>query len=210
MIDVTTMAEVTTTTSRRSRKPRSTASPEDQERAILDAAEVEFATAGVSRANMDEVARSAGVSRSTLYRRFPNKDTLLTVVATRVYERGMARLEESVAGLGPRAAVAEAFAVGAEMVSTDPLMRRLVIEESEMRDITSAVNALFIEMVSERVAQTLRTAGAEMPDEDLREATEIHVRLVISYLENPAADQSKQDPDAVRELASKFLAPMIW
>lgn len=204
------MAGVSTSTTRRSRKPRSTASPADQELAILDAAESEFATAGVGRASMDEVARRAGISRSTLYRRFPNKDTLLMVVATRVYERGMARLEAAVEGLGPRAAVVEAFAVGAEMVSTDPLLRRLVIEESEIRDITAAVNSLFIDMVSERVAQTLRKAGAEMPDEDLREATEIHVRLVISYLETPNADEVKQTPEAVRELATKFLAPMIW
>ena len=40
---------------------------------ILAAAEVEFAETGVRKANVDTVAARAGVSRSTLYRRFASK-----------------------------------------------------------------------------------------------------------------------------------------
>ncbi len=192
------------------RKARNTASPEDQEQAILAAAEVEFTDVGVRRANMDEVAAQAGVSRSTLYRRFPNKEALLLAGANDLYERGMQRLMAAVVGLGPAEAVVEAFAEGAVMISEDPLMRRLVLTDSEMRGITSAVTSLFIDMVTDRVAGTLRESGATMPDDDLRQAVELHVRLVISYLEVPATDERKQQPDAVRELAAKYLAPMIW
>ncbi|GAC67780.1 TetR/AcrR family transcriptional regulator [Gordonia soli] len=192
------------------RKARNTASPEDQEAAILAAAAVEFTAAGVRRANVDEVAARAGVSRSTLYRRFPNKEALLLAVANQLYERGMKRLEQAAQGLGPREALVEAFATGAEMVSEDPLMRRLVLTDAEMKGITSSVTALFIDMVTDRVAATLRAAGAEMPAEDLLEAVEVHVRLVISFLEVPASDPERQRPEVVRAFATKFLAPMIW
>ncbi len=192
------------------RKARSTATVEDQESAILTAAAAEFAAVGARRANMDEVAASAGVSRSTLYRRFPNKEGLLLAVAQDAYERGMTRLEETVIGLGAREAVVEAFATGAEMVSTDPLLSRMVLEDYEVRGLAASINTLFIEMVTERVVQTLRAAGATMPDARLHQAVEIHVRLVISYLENPASDPGRATREYVRDLAETFLAPMIY
>lgn len=192
------------------RKAHNTGTVEDQESAILVAAASEFASVGARRASMDEVAAAAGVSRSTLYRRFPNKEVLLLAVATDTYEKGMVRLEASVAGLGAREAVVEAFAAGAEMVSTDPLLSRMVLEDFEVRNLTAPVNTLFIELVASRVAQTLRNAGATMPDAQLHQAVELHVRLVISYLENPSSDPTHTSPAYARELAEVFLAPMIY
>ncbi|GED99860.1 putative transcriptional regulator, TetR family protein [Gordonia spumicola] len=192
------------------RKPRVTTSPSDQEEAILAAAAGEFAEVGVRRANMDEVARVAGVSRSTLYRRFPNKDNLLLAVANRTFEAGMERIERGVEGLGPADAVIEAFATGADMVENDPLLRRVVIEDVEIRSITATVSSLFLVMVTERVARTLRRAGATMPDDDLLQAVELHVRLVTSFLESPVDDPERRTPEHVRAMAAKFLAPMIY
>ena len=193
-----------------SRKVRNTDSPEAQEAAILAAAGEEFTAVGVRRANVDEVAARAGVSRSTLYRRFPNKEALLLAVADDAYERGMVKLEEAAVGLGPKAALVEAFALGASMIVEDPLLHRIVMTDLEMKSITATMTSLFIDMVTQRVAATLRTEGAEMPEDDLLQAVEIHVRLVISYLETPSSDESRQQPEYVREFATKFLAPMIW
>lgn len=201
---------MTTDTGARRRKVRNTETPENQNAAIIAAAAAEFTEVGVRRANVDEVARRAGVSRSTLYRRFPNKEALLLGVAAEFYEQGMMRLERSVRGLGPREAVVEAFAAGAAMITEDPLLNRMVLTDYEMRSITNTVTALFIDVATGRVATTLRKAGAQMPDDDLLQAVELHVRLVISFLETPASDGSRHRPERVRELAEKYLAPMIW
>ncbi len=51
--------------------------------AILDAAVVEFEQHGFRRVALDDVARRARVSRTTIYRRFSNKDELIAAVIER-------------------------------------------------------------------------------------------------------------------------------
>ena len=49
-------------------------------RQVLDAAIVELASSGYARFRMDEVAVRAGVNRTTIYRRWPNRLALVTAV----------------------------------------------------------------------------------------------------------------------------------
>ncbi|MET4430998.1 MULTISPECIES: TetR/AcrR family transcriptional regulator [unclassified Mycolicibacterium] len=51
--------------------------------AILDAALAEFERHGYRRVALDDVARRAGVSRTTIYRRFANRDELVGAVVER-------------------------------------------------------------------------------------------------------------------------------
>lgn len=192
------------------RKARVTTSPQEQEAAILAAAATEFTDVGVRQANMDSIAKSAGVSRSTLYRRFPSKDNLLIALANATFERGMIELEQAMEGREPREAVVEAFAHGAHMIDTDPLLHRMVVDDAEIRTLTASMSGIFIDMVADRVAATLRRIGATMPEDELRQAVEIHVRLVISYLEVPISDETQRTPEAIRALAATFLAPMVY
>lgn len=58
--------------------------PDQSTEAILDAALVEFDQHGIRRVALDDVARRAGgVSRTTIYRRFANKDDLVSAVMDR-------------------------------------------------------------------------------------------------------------------------------
>lgn len=194
-----------------SRKVRNTASPREQEDAILEAARGELEDNGIRRTGVDDVAKRAGVSRSTLYRRFPNKEALLLGVAERIYLDGMMLLEQATVGHGPQEAVVEAFLAGAQLVNNDPLIRRMMVDERDaLKGITNSVTGLFIEIVTGRIMKTLRAAGAKMPDEDLHAVTEILVRLVISYLDTPAMDESRSEPEAVRDYAQRYLATMVW
>jgi AcrR family transcriptional regulator len=53
-------------------------------RQVIDAAIVELAGSGYARFRMDEVATRAGVNRTTLYRRWPNRMALVTAVLDRL------------------------------------------------------------------------------------------------------------------------------
>ena len=132
-------------------------------------------------------------------------------MAERIYLDGMMLLEQATVGHGPQEAVVEAFLAGAQLVNNDPLIRRMMVDERDaLKGITNSVTGLFIEIVTGRIMKTLRAAGAKMPDEDLHAVTEILVRLVISYLDTPAMDESRSEPEAVRDYAQRYLATMVW
>jgi len=70
--------------------------PRDQraEDALLDAALALFVDGGLTATTFDGVARRAGVSRSTLYRRWKTRDDLLLAALTSLRSRAEAGLED--------------------------------------------------------------------------------------------------------------------
>src|SRR5688572_19738131 len=70
--------------------------------AILDAAVVEFEQHGFRRVALDDVARRAGVSRTTIYRRFSNKDELIAAVIERENVVLFAEIADELKHAGPQ------------------------------------------------------------------------------------------------------------
>src|SRR6478672_718412 len=70
--------------------------------AILDAAVVEFERHGFRRVALDDVARRARVSRTTIYRRFSNKDDLVAAVIERENVRLFADIATELKQAGPQ------------------------------------------------------------------------------------------------------------
>ena len=178
--------------------------------AILDAAQRVFEQYGARRANVEDVARAAGVSRSTLYRAYPNKDVLLEAVLVRELDAFLTELDRVAADLQPRQAVVECFARGMALTREIPLLARLA--ESEPDVVTAAGAASQSSLVlgsADRVAGTLRRAGATMPDSELRAVAELMLRLAWTFLLNPRGGLDVTDEEAVREYARRYLAPMV-
>ncbi|ATQ42735.1 TetR/AcrR family transcriptional regulator [Caulobacter mirabilis] len=71
-------------------RPRSAAA----DTAILEAAVALFAEQGVEGASIDQIARRAGVTRATLYRRWATKEALLVEAIGRLREGGDERVED--------------------------------------------------------------------------------------------------------------------
>jgi AcrR family transcriptional regulator len=69
---------------------------------ILDAALAEFERHGVRRVALDDVARRAGVSRTTIYRRFANRDDLMAAVIERENAALFADIAEELKSAGPQ------------------------------------------------------------------------------------------------------------
>jgi TetR/AcrR family transcriptional regulator len=177
---------------------------------ILDAARGVFEQYGARRANVEDVARAAGVSRSTLYRAYPNKQALLEAVLVQEFDVFLTELDRVAADLPPQEAVVECFTRGMALTREIPLLARLTQSEPEL--VTAAGIASHSAMVllsAARVAGTLRRAGATMPDEELETVAELMLRVAWTYLLNPEGRLDVTDPARVRDHARRYLAPLV-
>ncbi|MGE2814988.1 TetR/AcrR family transcriptional regulator [Mycobacterium heidelbergense] len=181
----------------------------DLERTILDTARAVFETYGVRRANIEDVAARAGVSRSTVYRRFPTKDDLLEQVVRREAELFFATLDRATAGCDPRQAVIEAFALGVRLVQDSPLYSRIVDSEPELLGMFSRSHAFPIRQFADGIAHTLRRCGAEIPEAELADIADILLRVALGIIVFPTDRLDISDDAAVRGYAARYLVPII-
>ena len=106
---------------------------EPAEDAVLDAARECVLAVGFRRTTFSDVARRAGVSRMTLYRRFPDLETLLSALMTREFGRVVEEARDAGAGAGSCRERAVAMVTrAAERLHADPLFDRLLDVDPEL------------------------------------------------------------------------------
>ncbi|MCV7378116.1 TetR family transcriptional regulator [Mycobacterium alsense] len=181
----------------------------DLERTILDTAREVFETYGVRRANIEDVAARAGVSRSTVYRRFPTKDALFEHVVRRESEHFFKTLDRATARCDPQEAVIEAFALGVRLIRDSPLYSRIAESEPELFGMFSRSRAFPIRRFADGIARTLRRCGADIPDPDLANIADILLRVALGIIVFPTDRLDTSDPAAVRAYAARYLVPII-
>lgn len=184
----------------------------EQEAAILKAAAEEVALVGVGRASMDVIARQAGVSRSTLYRRFPSRDALITELGRQTFDFAMARLQTVGIESGAKEAAVAAFCEGLRLLTSEPVMRRFLRLDGDLTVMAGMFDEAeeFLQSASAGMAKGLRAAGATMPDADLLAVCELYIRLATSLAQVRTPVLDVRDDDAVRAYALAHLAPLVW
>lgn len=89
--------------------------------AVLDAARIEFERHGMRRANMDAIARRAGVSRRTLYRRFPTKEALFEHLIEAESLGIFGQLAVAANGQDAQGAIVECFTLAMRLITESRL-----------------------------------------------------------------------------------------
>src|ERR1700738_3620137 len=98
--------------------------------AILDAAVVEFEQRGFRRVALDDVARRAGVSRTTIYRRFANREELVAAVIERENVALFADIAAELKNAGPQSNYyVEAFTLSILRFRRHRVLNRMITEE---------------------------------------------------------------------------------
>lgn len=100
---------------------------------LLDAARASVMAVGVRRTTMSDVARRAGVSRQTAYRRHPDAASLLSSLMTREFGRVLEATAAEVAGRATaRERVVELVAGSCERLVAEPLFVRILDVDPEL------------------------------------------------------------------------------
>lgn len=113
------------------RARKSTARVSDD--ALLDAARKCVLAVGLRRTSLAEIARTAGVSRMTLYRRFPDVGTILSALMTREFGVVLRRASEQGAGAPTaRERLTRSAVASVRLLNENPLMRAVADKDAEV------------------------------------------------------------------------------
>jgi len=185
--------------------------PDAATQAILDAALVEFDRHGIRRVALDDVARRAGVSRTTIYRRFANRDDLVAAVMDRENSRLFTDIAAELKNSRPQSnPYVEAFTsailrsrdhrVLHHMISDDPALTLELARRHHhgaVSRIEQALQVIFPPGFADRV-------GADA----VRELAENTWRYAIMLLLLPGAEPV-ETPDEIRAFATRHFMPSL-
>ncbi|MER6630252.1 helix-turn-helix domain-containing protein [Streptomyces sp. NPDC000987] len=181
---------------------------------LLDAAYEQFCRMGIRRSTMADVARLAGVSRITVYRRFATKDQLVEQVVRREFRRYFDRFildirdAETVADR-----VVLGFASSLRAIRRNRLIGGLMAAEPDavvpsMTGDGGRTLSVVQQFVASRLGQEQR-AGNVSPGVDVDLVAEMMVRVSASFLVIPSHVIDLDDEEQVRAVARRFLVPML-
>jgi AcrR family transcriptional regulator len=104
----------------------------DDDGRVLDAARACVLDIGFRRTTLTDVARRAGVSRMTLYRRYPDLEAVFAALMTREFGRLVARAGSVADGETARERTVAMVVHGARALAADPLFVRLLDVDPEL------------------------------------------------------------------------------
>lgn len=177
---------------------------------LLEGAARCFVDVGVTKTTMAEIAAAAGVTKPTLYRRFPDKQHVVEALVARETAAFLARLRaEAAAARDAPQALEAVFATAVRWLDRHPFLRRSLALEPQLLlplltapggPVLEAGLTLFREVVARGTA-----AGELRRDLDPDRVAEVWWRLVLSYALTPALGVRPTDAPALRALAREAL-----
>lgn len=180
---------------------------------IIEAAVRQFELFGINRSTVEQITRRAGLSRVTLYRRFPGKRQLIEAVMMRKLTGFLDDLDQEIAAYPTTEdKLTEGFVFALAALREDVLLSRLLESEPE-----TFVPYLTVQgaPILQAAAQFLATHLAQDLDDDRRTGTELltvadlTVRLMISFVLTPHTSVDLDDPQTARDYAQHYLAPIL-
>ncbi|WP_330253620.1 TetR/AcrR family transcriptional regulator [Nocardia sp. NBC_00565] len=179
---------------------------------LLESALSAFLDFGIKRTSMGEIARRAGISPATLYRRFESKNELVEAVSVREAQRFVAEIDKRVQKVdGVEEQLVEIFVAVITAIAGNELLRRLLRTEPDLilpRLTTEAgpIIAVGRTYLAEKLRE-LRSGADDDFDADL--VAEIMARLALSLALTPDGLIPIDDVEAGRDFARRTLLPMV-
>ena len=181
---------------------------------VLDAAYELFCRIGIQRSTMEDVARRAGVSRITVYRRFATKGALVDQLVRREIRRYLDQFRIDIEHAETAAdRVVLGFVSALRAFRRNPVIRGLMAADpNAVIPSTIGDGGRTLATVRAFVAGQLRReqdAGNVSGKVDVDIVAELMVRVCSSFLVIPSHIIDLDDDEQLRHLARQFLVPML-
>jgi AcrR family transcriptional regulator len=191
-------------------------SPSDEDEArerLLAAADACFAEKGPVRTRMSDIARRAGVHRSTVYYYFPNKDALLAASFVRVLAATLQAVEQCWQTDEPFLDQLIAASLrGNEIARSSPIMQSLIEDHQALGAAYRAAEGseMWRAKLADALVQRLEAAAAadeirrDLPADTLARWI---VRINFSLVAEPARPEDGGEEGVLRNLLVASLKP---
>ena len=179
--------------------------------AILDAAVVEFERHGFRRVALDDVARRTRVSRTTIYRRFSNKDELVAAVVERENVRLFADIAAELKQAGPQSNYyVEAFTLSILKFRRHRVLDRMISDEPGLViELAGTHYSAAIERMAEALRVIFPAGFAErIGEQAVIELANTILRYAAMVLLLPSA-QPLETADDIRAFATRHFLPSL-
>lgn len=182
---------------------------------LLDAAHACVLAVGVRRTTVTDVARRAGVSRMTLYRRFPDVTSLIQALMTREFSAIIGEIDQETGRLpSARERLVEGAVRGADRLTRNPLFLRIVDVDPELLlpYVTTRLGSFQKAVVASLEGQLREGAddGSVAPGDPVIVARTIELALrgfVLQTLAEGAEAAREPELHELRRLLDRYLAP---
>ena len=174
---------------------------------VLDAAVTCIARVGSQKTTLDDVARTAGCSRATVYRFFPGKQQLIGALVAREAARlGDALVARAAAEPDLAGAAAVAMHEGARRLREHPALTFVSMHEPEvlLPCLAFERESLLLRAAAQLVAPAFTRF---LDNERAQRLAEWSARVTLSHLSCPSEYVDFADLGQVRALVDEFVIP---
>lgn len=159
------------------------AAPSTDER-LLDATGLVLDRVGWRAVTIAAVARAAGVSRQTVYKRFGSREELAQAYVLREAARLVTRVETAITlnADAPRDAISAAFDVFLSAAADNPLVRAITTGPGadELLELVTTRGGPVLAAATGRLSEVMQTSWPDLATADADLMADVVVRLAIS------------------------------
>lgn len=180
---------------------------------VLNAARREFEMVGIRRASVIDIARRARVSRATLYRRFRDKDSLVTAVLAQDAMAALGRIDAATtAATDATEAIVTIGVTALRELRQQPILSRLLdTEPEELYHWAVGNGEVLLALGRTFVAPRLRELRpvSSLPADDVEVGAEMLVRLWTSLTLTPGGVIPAEDDEQVAAFLRRYIVPLF-
>ncbi|WP_109507133.1 TetR/AcrR family transcriptional regulator [Nocardioides speluncae] len=180
---------------------------------LLDAALGQLLEFGVARTTTDDIARAAGVNRTTLYRRLGSKDDIVAAVILREVGAIAGAIRDHASSVdGYEERIVEGFVYAVTSVRENKLLRRALAVDRDAVLPAITVDGgpgltMALQVMQEVHRETQQAYGIPHADTDDTK-TAILARLIHSLVLMPDAPPVLRTPEELRAFAAVHVVPL--